>query len=222
MVDEEPVTTRSITLASAERDTVSFNCLADALGVHEVRIGELTESFEVRLFPKFEIIDCSVTPNEALSGENVTVAATVMNTGFEADTYRATLLLDGSEIDTREVFLTAGEQTTISFIVSADVLGSHEIKLGRTSRVFHILAPARFEVKGLDVTPNPVKAGEAAVARLEVENVGEAEGIYTASLTVDGTTVATEDISLAGYARDTISFPLIKEMAGSYRIEIAG
>ena len=39
---------------------------------------------------------------------------------------------------------------------------------------------------------------------------------------MDGVTVATGDITLGGDTRKSISFPLIKEAAGSYRIEIAG
>jgi len=221
-VDEEAVMTRTVTLAGTETETISFNCLADAPGVHKVRIGELTELFEVRLFPKFDIIYCSVTPDEALSGESITVEATVMNTSMEADTYQAILLLDGSEVATKEVSLAAGEQTAISFVVSADALGFHEIELGRASGVFHILVPAQFEIKGLDISPNPVKASETAVASLDVENVGEAEGAYTASLVVDGITMATEDITLSGDTMGSISFPLVKEAAGSYSIGIAG
>ena len=79
-----------------------------------------------------------------------------------------------------------------------------------------------FEVTSLNVSPDEVPAGQEVTVSATVENVGQGQGIYEATLTVDGEIVDTEAVSLAPGARQTVTFILVKDETGSFSIEIGG
>jgi len=82
--------------------------------------------------------------------------------------------------------------------------------------------PAAFEVTSLVITPQEVTAGDTASVTAEVKNTGGSEGSYTATLTVDGATVETKQVTLAAGASKTVSFSLVKDKAGTYQVGIGG
>lgn len=81
-------------------------------------------------------------------------------------------------------------------------------------------APAEFEVVSLDVMPPKVTAGEAATIKAQVKNSGGSEGVYTVILTVDGVKVEEKDITVAAGATVAVTFQLVKEISGTYKIAI--
>ncbi len=83
-------------------------------------------------------------------------------------------------------------------------------------------AKALFEVTSLAISPDEVAPGQKATVSATVKNVGQGEGIYEATLTVDGETVETEAVSLGAGSSQRVSFVLVKDKAGTYRIEIGG
>jgi len=82
------------------------------------------------------------------------------------------------------------------------------------------LPPAEFEVISLIVTPPEVTAGEACTVEVAVKNTGGSEGIYTTILTVDGMSVEEKDVTVAPDAIKTVSFQLVEETPGTYKIAI--
>lgn len=82
--------------------------------------------------------------------------------------------------------------------------------------------PAAFEVISLDVTPPEVVAGETVNITAEVKNTGGSEGAYTAVLTIDGATVETKEVTLAPGTSKTVSFSLVKDKVGTYKVGIGG
>ncbi|MBL7208997.1 MAG: hypothetical protein ISS52_02755 [Dehalococcoidia bacterium] len=81
-------------------------------------------------------------------------------------------------------------------------------------------APAEFEVVSLDVTPPEVRAGDSVSVTAEVKNIGGSEGVYTATLTIDGAQVETKDVSVAPGGTETASFSLVKDEAGTYQVAV--
>lgn len=81
-------------------------------------------------------------------------------------------------------------------------------------------SPAKFELQSLDVFPSEVTTGEVVNIEVVVANVGGAEGIYTAMLTVDGVTAETKDVAVAPSGSETIAFSIVKDEAGTYEIGI--
>ena len=83
-------------------------------------------------------------------------------------------------------------------------------------------APAAFEVISLNVTPAEAGLGELVTVTAVVENTGDAEGTYTALLTIDGIEVKRQDIWLGPNMTRTLTFDIGKDDAGDYDIEIGG
>ncbi len=81
-------------------------------------------------------------------------------------------------------------------------------------------ASAEFEVSQLTITPSQVATGEDFTVSAEIINVGDADGIYTATLTVNNIERATRDITVAAGMTETVSFVLTEESSGSYNIAL--
>jgi hypothetical protein len=80
--------------------------------------------------------------------------------------------------------------------------------------------PAAFEVTSLNISPSEATVGETVSIAAEVSNIGGSAGTYTAVLTVDGATVETEDVALAGGESQTVTFSLVKDTPGTYQVGI--
>jgi hypothetical protein len=74
--------------------------------------------------------------------------------------------------------------------------------------------PAEFEVRSLNLPSEPY-AGEELTITVEVANVGESSGEYTASLNVDGQEVASQGVSIGSGQSQTISFSITIEQPGN-------
>ncbi len=81
---------------------------------------------------------------------------------------------------------------------------------------------AEFKVGPLAVTPAPLVAGQEATAEIEVTNVGEVEGTYTAVLMLDGKALATLEFRVAPGANRTVSLSWPLAAAGEHTIELGG
>jgi hypothetical protein len=84
------------------------------------------------------------------------------------------------------------------------------------------LKPAEFTVASLNVSPAEAQPGETVTVSLEVTNTGEQEGTYTVELKIAGAVENSITVTLAGGASTTITFEVIKEVAGSYSVAVNG
>ncbi len=171
---------------------------------------------------EFKVTSFTVAPKEIITGETVTVTTMVENIGETEGIYRAVLIVDGAEEESRSITLAGGEKETVSFSVVVDMAGTHNIELGQFSDTFSVLKSAKFKVSSLDITPNPVRVGEEATVEIGIENVGGTGGTYIASLGVDGVVEQTRDITLAGGETGSLSFLISRNSPGSYNIETGG
>jgi len=174
---------------------------------------------------KFTITSFTVTPKEVIPGKSVTITASVENTGGTEGVYHAVLFIDGEETESKGITLAAGEEEIISFRVTNDVAGIHKVELGQladTFKVLKVLKPAGFKVSSLDIAPNPVEVGEETRVRISIENVGEVEGTYIASLVVDGVIEQTKEVTLAGGTTESVPFIISKDSCGNYSIKVGG
>ena len=80
--------------------------------------------------------------------------------------------------------------------------------------------PARFEVMFLDITPPEVAAGETVSITAKVKNISSNKGTYTATLTVGGIALETKDITIDAGATKTVTFSLMKNKPGTYKVAV--
>ncbi|WP_407356739.1 CARDB domain-containing protein [Methanolobus sp. WCC5] len=72
----------------------------------------------------------NVTPVVANAGEDVTVMVDVRNINGSAEETEVQLLINGEIADSRSVSLEAGEETTVTFIISEEEAGTYTIQIG--------------------------------------------------------------------------------------------
>ena len=82
---------------------------------------------------EFELSNLVITPPIAKAGEMVTVTADVTTTGEIGGSYSATLMVNGSQVQTRELTLSSGATETVSFNFAEDATGSHTVEVGELS-----------------------------------------------------------------------------------------
>ena len=64
-------------------------------------------------------------------------------------------------------------------------------------------------------------AGEKVSVTAEVRNAGGSEGTYTAVLTLDGAEIETKNITVAPGTTEVVTFSVVKDVAGIYRVKLA-
>ena len=79
--------------------------------------------------------------------------------------------------------------------------------------------PAEFEVLSLNIPLEPMTGDEVTIS-VEVENVGELSGNYTAVLKVDNEEVGTKQVNIGGGQSQTVPFSVTLEQPGSYTVAI--
>ena len=83
-----------------------------------------TQSVSVSSAPEpgnFQVADLEA-PSSATQGDNVTVEATVENTGDEAATQSVAFTFDGTQLDSQDLTLSDGKNETVSFTVSTSAV----------------------------------------------------------------------------------------------------
>ena len=80
-------------------------------------------------------------------------------------------------------------------------------------------ASATFELSNFNV-PASVTEGEQATITVEVSNTGGASGTYTATLTIDETTVSSQDVTLEAEASQTVTFTYTPTATGAHTAAI--
>ncbi len=83
-------------------------------------------------------------------------------------------------------------------------------------------AQAEFELSNLVVDPSEVGPGETVTVSIAVTNVSELEGTCTVTLKINNVVEATEDVTLAGGATETVTFPVSRDVEGTYNVEVDG
>lgn len=86
----------------------------------------------------FEVISLDIKPQEVVAGETVTVTVVVKNIGGSEGTYAAILTVDGVFLETKEVALTPGSSTVVTFSLVKDTPGTYEISIGELSATLTI------------------------------------------------------------------------------------
>ncbi len=72
------------------------------------------------------------------------------------------------------------------------------------------------------MSPTEVDTGESITISVLITNTGDLTGSYELTLKLDNITVATKDATLAGGASQTVTFTTVKDIAGTYIVNIGG
>ncbi|WP_336002029.1 CARDB domain-containing protein [Halorientalis halophila] len=166
-------------------------------------------------------------------GETLTVDATVENTGNDSGTQTVDFAVDGFS-DSQSVTLDAGASTTVTFewttqdgdagsytatIESANDTATTDVTVESPAPE---PTPASFDVS-VASTNSPVTEGEALEVTATVTNTGEQDGTQTVELASSGSTLDSQDVTLAAGASQqvTLSWTTGSGDAGSYDLTVS-
>ncbi len=172
-----------------------------------------------------KVMSLDLTPNEIAPGGTVTASIVVNNTGDFNGIYPIELKLDGVSLQTRSINLAGGTSETVTFTVTSDIIGEHQISIGGMPGTFLVripITPAAFIASELKINPTSVNSGENINISLLISNSGDLSGSYQAVLEIDGVAAQSKEITLDGGASETISFDVNPDTTGLHNINIGG
>ncbi|MDH5695551.1 MAG: hypothetical protein OEZ00_02940, partial [Dehalococcoidia bacterium] len=136
---------KTVTLAPGEKKTVTFTVIEDEAGTYKVQVSSLKGEFTVSgplLSPaSFEVTDLSISPAKVEMGETVTIGVLVTETGGGSDNYNVTLKVNGVVMGKQEVTLGSQQSQTVTFTITNQQTGNHEVELNGLVGTFIVEVP---------------------------------------------------------------------------------
>lgn len=86
----------------------------------------------------FTATNLTISPAEVNIGENVTISATVANTGDLAGSHKASLKIDDVATDSKMVTLAGGATQRVTFTTAKDIAGSYRVNVNGSSGTFTV------------------------------------------------------------------------------------
>ena len=81
---------------------------------------------------------------------------------------------------------------------------------------------AEFEMSPIVITPKQVVTEEEFTVNVDVANVGNADGAYTATLMIDDVIIETREVTVVAGATETITFVCEVDTSGTHNLELNG
>jgi hypothetical protein len=86
----------------------------------------------------FAVSDLKVTPTSMKTGEQVTITATVTNSGGSQGSYKAVLEINGADEAEKELTLDPQQAKEVTFTVSKNTAGNYSVAIGSQSGSFAV------------------------------------------------------------------------------------
>jgi hypothetical protein len=134
---------RNVTLAPGTTELITFVLTRSQAGTYRISVGnkESTLVVEKLLPPEFHLSNLEINPSKVDSGEKVVITAKITNVGGTQGSYTAELKVDDCTVQTEEVTVAAGTNSTLSFGVCADLPGTYTVTLGELTGKFMVAEP---------------------------------------------------------------------------------
>ncbi len=136
------------------------------------------------IYGKLEIPDLSVISSEVTPGDVATIVVSIENNGFFPITGSIPVTVDGTIIQTPEVYLYGKSKKDVLITLTGYKVGLHKVLAGELTDNFRVLKPASFQVYDLAVNPATPVIGQEMEVSVKVKNTGEIKGTYTANFSV--------------------------------------
>ena len=215
LVNDVAVQTETFTLEPEESQVASLTLKKDKPGKYVVQLGELSTEFIV-----LEPSNLSVSSPEVEVDQQVQVTAEVRNVTDTQAFYHVSLLCEGTEVEAKDISVAANSVQDVAFSLARQSPGTYEVELLGLKTSFRVLKPAEFKVSKLSVEPSALEAGKQAIISAKVTNVGEADGVYDACLTVAGEVLDSKEVPVDAGSSETVSFTLYLDTPGTYPVAL--
>jgi len=222
-VSRSQVDERAVTLDGGESTTVTFTHTFNDSGNYVVDInGERAGTVTVKEPAAFDTAAVELNRTSVRTGEPVEVTTTVANNGDETGTSPVRLQTNDDIVDTRNVTLSGGQQTEVTFIYAFESGGEYDVAVNSDSGGnISVTQPATFEVRDIQLSSSSVETDESVDVTATVANVGTESGNYTAELTESDQALKSKTIGpIAGGQTETVTFSISFDSEGDRSLSI--
>ncbi|OYR42841.1 CARDB domain-containing protein [Halorubrum sp. Hd13] len=218
----ETVDTRSVMLGGGESQTVELRGAIDEPGEYDVQINQTAAGTLMIESPaNLAVTDAELEGDVVDAGEEVTVSATIENTGDREGTLSVSAAAGGDVKTTEAVTVGPGETRTQQLTYTATAAGEYEITVnGMTAETLTVIRPATFRTTNPDIESDTVLESEPTEVTATIVNVGTESGTHTATLVVDGESVATQALDIGPGDSETVVFSRAFDEADEYAIAV--
>ncbi|MFC1981733.1 CARDB domain-containing protein [Chloroflexota bacterium] len=220
--------TQSVEIACTSK-TITFTTSKTEPGTYSVNVNGLSGSFMVMAAPPapaaFTVSSLSISPEEVLVSEQVTISILVKNIGDLTGSYTLSLKINDSLEATKEVSIGPGASEKVTFTTSKTEPGTYSVNVNGLSGSFMVMAapaPAAFTVSSLTMSPPEVVVGEQVTIGVLVSNIGGVSGSYEVSLKINGALEATKKVTLSPGTSEKVTFTTTKDKPGTYSVDVNG
>ena len=237
-IDNEVEQSFVVNLDGKSSEVVSFIVLRDIASLYAVNLNGLLGSFvvreevieEVETPPSFVISGLSVSPVEVDGGDEVSVSATVVNSGDLSGSYEVILKIDNEVEQSFVVNLDGKSSEVVSFIVLRDIASLYAVNLNgllgsfvvREEVIEEVETPPSFVISGLSVSPVEVDGGDEVSVSATVVNSGDLSGSYEVILKIDNEVEQSFVVNLDGKSSEVVSFIVLRDIASLYAVNLNG
>jgi len=199
-----------------KRKTIGAICLLGLMA----SLGLLQACAEAQ--PSFEVLSLDITPPKITTAEKATIEVEIRNNDVKDATYTVPLMVNGVADDRRSITLAPGETELLTFTLARSQPGTYSISVGsrESTLVVEKLSPPEFSLSNMEVNPAEVNVGGNIVITAKVSNIGGTQGSYTAELKIDGTTIETEQFTIAAGTDYKVAFKLCECSPGTYTVTL--
>jgi hypothetical protein len=187
---------------------------------------------------KFSVASIAANPAQTSPGGTVTISAVIANTGNAGGSYAATLKINGTVDQSKQISVAAGATQVVNFPVSRSNAGSYSVDINGKTTAFTVSSPqaavpaapkpsnnpAKMEITSIQIMPEMAVVGEKVTVEASVKNSGGSNGSYNAVLKIIGETAQPKRtiVSLSPGESEVISFEVTKNSPGQYLVDING
>jgi len=128
-VDDAKVQTKVVRVAPGKTEIVTFTVIKNEPGTYNVEVNNLKGSFRVLKSAEFAISNLLIAPKIAEPGQAVTVTANISNSGEVEGSHSIALVINGSQVESKDSTVAPGATKTVSFTFSKNAVGSYSVEV---------------------------------------------------------------------------------------------
>lgn len=208
----------NVTFAPSEAGnyTVSLT-LTDAAGNQNTTTTNVTTLAPANVTQEYTF--GNVTDGRLAAPDDLVVAVNTSNSGDETATRNVSVVVDGSEVATETVTV-AGNETVTTTVHRNLTVGTHDVGVaGIGTRTIDVYEPADLSTT-YSVADTGVLTTEPLVVNATVTNTGGVSGTESLALVVNGTTVATTNLTVDGGSSETATFTTRFDTPADYAVGV--
>ena len=137
-IDGNKVQTKVLKVAPKNSEIVAFTVTQNRPGTYTVEVNQLSGAFRTFKPAELNVSNLFITPPVVTAGQTATITIDVTNTGEVEGSHSATLMVNGSKVDTKGLVVAPGTTGKLSFILTEKNTGSYKIEVGELSGLFMV------------------------------------------------------------------------------------